>query len=135
MIKVIELSDSKLELRSYDINVPSSGALVNVAGLTTDNEHDAILGMFLFDESYKGDAATLDTKSRISLEINSEEVVDNAHACMFQKSPNISLEESIFKTNIPVKQSNIKPKFQDGGVAGTYPKIVTLYLVCRKKQK
>lgn len=135
MIKVIELSDSKLELRSYDINIPASGNRVDVAGLTTDNEHDAILGFFLFDESYKGDAATLDTKSRITLEINSEEVVDNAHACMFEKSPDISLEESIFKCNIPVKQSNIKPKFQDGGVAASYPRIVTLYLVCKKKQK
>jgi hypothetical protein len=133
MINVIELNDSKLELRSYDIVIPTSAKLVDVAGLTTDNEHDAILGMFLFDESYKGDAATLDTKSRMTLKINDEEVLDNAHACMFQKSPNIALKDCIFKTNIKVKQSNIKPKFQDGGVAASYPRIVTLYLVCKKK--
>ncbi len=135
MINVIELNDSKLELRSYDIAIPASGNRVDVAGLTTDAEHDAVLGFFLFDESYKGDANTLDTKSRISLEINSEEVVDNAHACMFQKSPDVALKDCIFKANIKVKQSNIKPKFQDGGVAASYPRIVTLYLVCKKKQK
>jgi hypothetical protein len=135
MINVIELNDSKLELRSYDINIPASGNLVDVPGLATDNEHDSILGFFLFDESYKGDASTLDTKSRVGLKINEEEVVDNAHACMFQKSPDIALKDCIFRCNIPVKQSNIKPRFQDGGVAASYPRIVTLYLIGRKKQK
>ena len=135
MINVIELSDSKLELRSYDINIPQAGARVDVAGLSTDNEHDSILGFFLFDENYKGDAATFDTKSRLTLEINSEEVVENAHACMFQKSPNLALKDCIFKTNIKVNQSSIKPSFIDGGVAAAYPRIVTVYLVCRKKQK
>jgi len=135
MINIIELSDSKLELRSYDIQIATSGLRVDVAGLNTDNEHDKVLGFFLMDESYKGDALTLDTKSRLTLEINSEEVVDNAHACMFQKSPNLALSENIFKTNIPVNQSTIKPKFQDGGVAAAYPRTVTLYLVCRKKVK
>ena len=135
MINVVELKDSKLELRAYDIVISASGNRVNVPGLATDTEHDAVLGFFLFDESYKGDAATLDTKSRISLEINSEEVVEDAHASMFLKSPNIALTRSIFKTNIPVKQSSIKIDFRDGGVAASYPRTVTAYLVCKKRQK
>lgn len=135
MINVVELKDQKLELRSYDIVVDASGNLVSVPGLSTDTEHDAVLGFFLFDESYKGDAATLDTKSRISLEIDSEEVVEDSHACLFLKAPSISLAKSVFKCNIPVKQSSIKIKFQDGGAAASYPKIVTAYLVCKKKQR
>lgn len=135
MINVVELKDSKLELRSYDINIDAANDNVSVPGLATDTEHDAVLGFFIFDESYKGDGATLDTKSRISLEINSEEVVEDAHASMFLKSPNIALTQSIFKTNIPVKQSSIKIGFMDGGVAASYPRTVTAYLVCKKKQK
>lgn len=135
MINVVELKDSKLELRSYDITIPQANADVNVPGLATDPEHDAILGFFLFDESYKGDGATLDTKSRLSLEINQEEVVEDAHSSLFLKSPNISLTKSIFKTNIPVNQSSIKINFEDGGVAGAYPRTVTTYLVCKKRQK
>ena len=135
MINVVELKDSKLELRSYDVVIPASGNNINVPGLATDMEHDAVLGFFLFDESYLGDGATFDTKSRLSLEINSEEVVEDAHASMFIKSPNIALTRSIFKTNIPVSQSSIKINFQDGGVAAAYPRTVTAYLVCKKKQK
>jgi len=134
MINVIELKDSKLELRSYDIVVDASGRTIDVPGLTTDTEHDAVLGFFIFDESYKGDAATLDTKSRISLKINDEEVVDDAHASMFIKSPNIALARSIFKTNIPVSQSSIKIRYVDGGVAASYPRTVTAYLVCKKRK-
>jgi len=135
MINIIELKDSKLELRSYDININAASDTVSVPGLATDTEHDAVLGFFIFDESYKGDGATLDTKSRISLDINSEEVVEDAHASLFVKSPNIALTQSIFKTNIPVKQSSIKIQFKDGGVAASYPRTVTAYLVCKKKQK
>lgn len=135
-IEIVELKDKKLELRAYDLVIPAQGEKVSSKGLNTDPEHVAIWGIFAVDEQYSGDPVTLDTKSRISAEINSEEILDNTHACLFFKTPTISLKDAIFKTKIDVAKSAIKLEVVDGSHhdVGSYPRTLTIYLVCEKRK-
>jgi hypothetical protein len=131
-LTITEIPDNKIEVRGYTIDISEASGKFSLKGQNTDSEHDMCLGFFVFDESYKGDAETYDTKSKISVEVNQKELVEDAHACMFFKSPNISQADSVFRCYVPVSQSAINIDYVDGGI-NPAPRKVTIYLLFSKK--
>ena len=136
MLKVIDLKESKLELRAYDIEVSTPNETAKIDSLRTDSEHHTAWGIFLHDPEYTGEASTLDTKSRISCSVNGERVVENAHACLFLANKGVSLEDTAWKFKVPIQQSEISIEYKDAAkyAAENYPRTVTLYLICEKKK-
>lgn len=134
-IIIKELEEKKLELRAYEITIPSQNANVRTSGLQTDIEHKAVWGAFIHDENYNGLAENFDMKSRITLDIDATTVWDNVHANLFLSNPTIPVDDLAWKFHVPVAQSRIAVNYVDGAHfdAAKYPRKVTLYLIVEKK--
>lgn len=136
MFRVTELSDKKLEIRAYEVEVSKKGDRNSPAGLTTDSEHKAVWGVFFYDPLYNGDAAKLDTKSTVDLEINDINIFENVHTALLQKTPSMAINDCAWKVNIPVDLSRIKLNYHDGGhfPDEQYPRTISMYLILEKEK-